>query len=1349
MAPGSEFGAFFRQVRKGLGLSLREFCRRTGFDQANVSRLERGLLPAPKSDKVLTAYAKGLKLKPNSPEWDRFMTLAKPPAKPRRGHGHRNWVRAKHLEDWAGTQEARYTLPQLVRRLIRATGEGAVRLEAPAGEQTQRPGWDGVVEASADAEFVPQGGSRWEMSVEEDPKQKAEKDLAKRQRTTPQVARRETAFIFVTPRKWQNKADWVEGKAKLKKWKEVRVYDSATLEEWLECAPAVDVWLARQLGLCPDGLIDVDEHWKNLQALTDPSFEAAVYLASRGNQFDELKKWLEGPPDARVIESRSPAEMVDFVVAASRQPELEEELAARALIVETREAWRSLAGGDARLVLVAAPTLAIEAELVAEAVRNGHHVIVSESGPTGSQHKRIELPRVSQFELQKALETQGVEREKADNLARSSGGSVAVLKRRTARHPGTAHPDWSRTPHARTVVPLLLAGRWTDASEGDRLALEKLAETHYRDVVELAERWSGPPEPMLTRAPSRWELVSRDDSWELVSFALNDDDLRRFKQVSLQVLGEPDPAYDLPNDERWQAAVLGKVRTYSCTLRSGLAESLALLGARPPGQKGHSLDPRGLASQVVRSLLEGKDWKAWASLSSELPLLAEAAPDAFLTALENDLSKRSPVVLKLFDPDSSPWFGSNPHTGLLFALEGVAWNRGWLPQVSRLLARLHEMAPTTKLGNSPMRSLQQVFMPWYPQTTAPVEERVQILETISKKHPKAGWALLLGLLPTSHSMVSTNHRPAFRDWALQWSEGAPPADRVFQVEACSSLVVELAGKDAGRLKNAIAVLENLPPSARTKLFKRLSNIDPSQLNLDDRRALAGAVREKVNRHRQFAEADWALEEQVLEELDRIRIRLKTDDVVARNAWLFGDYGKVQWEVEQQGREEEDAGKAVERLRVTALDEVRSERNWDGVLALAEAAASPDQVGWAVGVSAAEGDDLRVLPTMFTDVRRSCVEFAKGYARARQCRQGWNWVRKFSLGSWSADQLVELLLALPSEREAWDLAAGRGPKAEEQYWKNLQQLCFSKIPEDVSRAATMLIDAGRPFVAVRQLAIARHRDAKLDPAVAIRALQRSRDALSDKGQQVQLGHVQYDVKVLIRELQNLVEGGDNRIDINEVASLEWTYLAILDGHPTGPNILHTWLEQQPELFIGLLKIIFRPRGEPREERPEPTEEEASRAAQAYRLFHSWERVPGTRPDGSVNAEALRSWVRSVQHLADQEGRREVADVRIGNVFAHAPNEPDGTWPCIPVRDAIEEFGSEELTDGFEIGIRNKRGAYRKGPDEGGGQERVIAKRYFEWAEASKIEWPKTAASLHRVAEQYEADARREDAEAESR
>ncbi len=1346
MKKSNEFGAFFREIREGLGLSLREFCRRTGFDQANVSRLERDLLPPPKSQKVLTSYAKVLRLKPGSPEWDRFMTLAKPPAEPRRGQGHKNWVTARHLEDWSGTLEARSVLPHLVRRLIRATGTGLVRVEAPAGEQTQRPGWDGLVEASGEAEFVPKGVSAWEMGVEKDPKAKADEDFAKRQKKSPGLVKRKSAFVFVTPRKWQKKGVWVEEKTKLKSWKEIRAYDSASLEEWLESAPAVDIWLARQLGLCPPGLIDVEEYWKDLKALTAPSFEADVYLASRAREFDQLKEWLNGPADTLVIERRSPSEALDFVVAASCKSELGEAFAARAVIVETRDAWRSLAGSDSRLILLVYPSLAIEAELTAEAVRKGHHVIVCASGPFPTQCRRIDLPRVSGNALQQALIAQGVSHARAAELATIAGGSIAVLKRRTARHPGTVHPEWSRPPNARAVAPLLLAGQWSDSSEGDRLALAKLTEAPYSEVVEHAERWAAAPDPMLRRSPSRWELVSRDDSWALVSNALGDKDLHRFKNVALEVLGEVDPACELPSDETWKAIILGKVPTHSKTFQTGLAESLALFGAKPPE---NSTNPSGLAACIVRSLLNGTDWRVWGSLSSVLPLLAEASPDAFLTALENDLEKETPAVVSLFDPGSSPTFGPNFHTGLLFALEVLAWDRSSLSRVAQLLARLDEVAPPTKLGNNPMRTLTQIFMPWYPQTTVPVEDRVKILQSVLRKHPKTGWRLLLELLPTPHLMVSTNARPSFRNWTLDWSEGATRADYAFQVEACAGLVVELAGNDATRLKGAVEVFENLPQSARTKLLDRIGSIAPDTLRADDRRTLAEALREKINRHRQFATAEWAIKDPVLEQLDRLREGLEPGDAVAKNAWLFGDYWKVRWQFERQGSEVEDAGKIVERLRAKAIDEIRTETGWDGVLELAGAAAKPDQVGWAVGEAEVEGDDALILPQLLTDKRKGIAEFAKGYVRVRQQRQGWEWVEALLLAQWSDDHIVEFAFALPSEHQAWDIAATRGPKVEEQYWKKVPQFCYSKHTEDVIRACSMFGKVGRAFDAIRQLSMARHRDVELGPTAMIQVLQQGRDALSDPDQRTHVWQVDHDIKLLIQDLQNLVEAGDERVEVEAVASLEWTYLELLDGRPTNPKILHKWLEEKPKFLVELLEILFRRSDEQEGERPEPTESDRARAMQVYRLLNSWDRVPGTRPDGTVDEDILRRWIESVQTLAEQEGRREVADRRIGNVLAYAPADPDGIWPCLAARDAIEEFGTEDLADGFEVAIMNKRGGYMKAPDEGGTQERGLAKQYFDWADALQIEWPKTAASLRRVGESYEAYARREDAEAETR
>jgi len=70
------FGALFRECRTRLGVTLRSFCRQHGFDAANISRIERGLVPPPTSRKKLEQYADALGLGRGSDEWFEFFDRA-------------------------------------------------------------------------------------------------------------------------------------------------------------------------------------------------------------------------------------------------------------------------------------------------------------------------------------------------------------------------------------------------------------------------------------------------------------------------------------------------------------------------------------------------------------------------------------------------------------------------------------------------------------------------------------------------------------------------------------------------------------------------------------------------------------------------------------------------------------------------------------------------------------------------------------------------------------------------------------------------------------------------------------------------------------------------------------------------------------------------------------------------------------------------------------------------------------------------------------------------------------------------------------------------------------------------
>ncbi len=219
-----------------------------------------------------------------------------------------------------------------------------------------------------------------------------------------------------------------------------------------------------------------------------------------------------------------------------------------------------------------------------------------------------------------------------------------------------------------------------------------------------------------------------------------------------------------------------------------------------------------------------------------------------------------------------------------------------------------------------------------------------------------------------------------------------------------------------------------------------------------------------------------------------------------------------------------------------------------------------------------------------------------------------------------------------------------------------------------------------------------------------------------------------------------------MDRDRLATLEWAYLGLLDGRPASPVTLHAKLKADPEFFVAVLGLVFRPKHRPADDNERISDEESQRAQNAYRLLRSWHEVPGAGEGRTVDEKTLLAWVQKARAMAEARGFLEVCDSRIGEVFAHAPAESDGSWPCVPVRDALEEIGSDDVFGGFSVGIYNKRGVFSKTLKEGGAQERALAEKYRRYADVSKFEWTKTAAALRRIAEGYEEDTRREDAQA---
>jgi transcriptional regulator with XRE-family HTH domain len=72
----STFAKFVRDRRVAAGLTLREFCRLTGYDASNWSKIERSLLAPPQSKKILQEIASVLRIERDSQDYKELMDLA-------------------------------------------------------------------------------------------------------------------------------------------------------------------------------------------------------------------------------------------------------------------------------------------------------------------------------------------------------------------------------------------------------------------------------------------------------------------------------------------------------------------------------------------------------------------------------------------------------------------------------------------------------------------------------------------------------------------------------------------------------------------------------------------------------------------------------------------------------------------------------------------------------------------------------------------------------------------------------------------------------------------------------------------------------------------------------------------------------------------------------------------------------------------------------------------------------------------------------------------------------------------------------------------------------------------------
>lgn len=370
----------------------------------------------------------------------------------------------------------------------------------------------------------------------------------------------------------------------------------------------------------------------------------------------------------------------------------------------------------------------------------------------------------------------GFDENEALMLARGSGRSLTALAR---LKPGGAFQDPAWVAKGHDLLPAILVGAWDSGNRFDREIVETIAGGRTYSAVEAHGRgFLRSADPPFDAEGTVWKVRAPMDAFIRIGHLVGREEASRLRDAMLSVFGRIPPEAD-SGEETFFAPV--EPVGHTDWLRDGLANTLLLFAAWSEqagidlgGESGQDFANRLLAD--VPGL--ASDPRVLASLKNELPLLAEAAPDPLLPAIEHMLEGTGDAILPIFEPKQGFLFASYDHTGLLWTLETIAWDPRHFRRAVMVLAKLAAIAPEISILNTPTNSLAEIFMPWMPSTKASVTQRISALKEIASTFPNAGWTLVLKLVPRTLASSTPTHRPKIREAGASGPAAASPAERL-------------------------------------------------------------------------------------------------------------------------------------------------------------------------------------------------------------------------------------------------------------------------------------------------------------------------------------------------------------------------------------------------------------------------------------------------------------------------------------------------------------------------------------------------------------------------------------------
>ena len=1247
------------------------------------------------------------------------------------------FITTNDIETWANTIDCKYHLPHLVRKLILATinNETIKKLQFDYGEDVLIGGFDGELISETENMFVPLGESVWEFGTSNSKKKKADDDYEKRKENPLGKTPSQTTYININGKKYRDKNKWTTEKNNEGFWKDVRYFDALDIEQWLELAPNVELWLAEKLNKPTLGIYTIEEYWKRWSENQSIKIVPEILLGnSRLNEIEKIKSFLTNDEKVFYIKSITSDEAIAFPLAVIKQIENTKE--DNIIVIDNRDSFNQFTQTDKPLIILS--KFKIENIDLSGAIQRGHKVIIPLSlSDDINASEKIQLPIVSRESFEKGLGKMGIDSEQTRILTKNSGRNISVLKR-LLKFDDSIKPKYLQSVDIIDVIPILFINRFSENLNGDKDIIEKISGKSSADYIQFLRVLVTLEDSPVYNINGVWRLVSPTDTWLYFAKYITQQNLEDFKEICLEVLSEISHKYTLPIEDRGNYYQTPQNRTkYSSKLREGLSESLAVISVFGNDYGINSIPSVPLyINNIIQELLE-MDITVWRSLSSNLKLLAEASPTIFLNNLERIIKDKS--ISAFFEVEKGFMNESNDLAPLLWCLNIIAWFPEHLMRVSIFLCEIILVSPESfPTINTPLSNLKNIYRTWYPQTNTNVEDRKKILEILIKKYPNTLYGLLYSLVGNSQDTAFHTPRPKWRLFSEIREIKVTQREVYYMRNFCLDNVIETS-KD--KIERILPLIDLLDDMEWNKIDIALKTIETSlQSNEENKGKVFHKFRKFIGNHRSYPTARWSLPKDILEKIEQTAIKFKPENDILNDSYLFEEHHPEFIEGKQDSDYEKHNEDILSR-RLIFIKEVLEKHEIDKIYELSTKIEHPYLYGNALALFDKLTEDNKFTTYKLVEsTDKNLLSLTREFIRISENRtnlQTQTTVLNDMIESGLSLQGINVFLnSLRGSIDLWKFIYDlQNEEVEKLYWKSQQDYLYANSKEGLFYALDKLKQHEKPITLLNTLGWGTyvHKNILTSEEVLARL---ENVSLIDFEDTSNFNH---------HHFKNLLDFlySKNDYDIERAAKIEMKFIFVFTGggsYSPKPKNLYKLMSQKPDEYFGILSQVYLPEKDELRElelqkvKDNPNYQEILKAG--WDIMNSFNLIPSLQEDGSINSVQFKNWISEVRKLASENHRIEITDSCIGKLLAKYPiNMKEGKGFSTEIYDVIEEINSIEIKDSFRVQISNNLGFTTRGAFEGGNIERFKAGYFNSLVEETKFTHPNISLIFKALKDNY--------------